>query len=108
LAETLGGQAATARLVAQEDWDRPQLEAWRDRIVEEAARASRPVILVAHSLGALAAAHAAPLLGERVKAAFLVAPPSSKVLAAKALAGLEAVDPAFAATKIERPPFPPS
>lgn len=91
----------TARLVAQADWNRPELEAWRDRIVEEAARAERPTILVAHSLGALAVAHAAPLLSKKVKGAFLVAPPS-----AEALAGLDAVDPAFAAKKIERLSFP--
>jgi len=91
----------TARLVAQADWNRPELEAWRNRIVEETKRAARPAILVAHSLGALAVAHAAPLLGEKAKGAFLVAPPSAKILA-----GLDMVDPAFAAQKIERLPFP--
>lgn len=91
----------TARVVAQADWSRAELDVWRDRIVEEAARASRPIIFVAHSLGALAVAHAAPLLGRQAKGAFLVAPPSAKVLA-----GLEAVDPAFAATKVERLSFP--
>ncbi len=96
-----GAKLPTARLVEQEDWDRPKLETWRDRIVEEATRATRPVILVAHSLGALAASHAAPLLGEKVKGAFLVAPPSAEILA-----GIEAVDPAFTAKKFERTPFP--
>jgi hypothetical protein len=96
----------TARLVAQADWDRPQLEAWRDRIIKEAARATRPVILVGHSLGALTAALAAPSLGGKVKGAFLVAPPAAKVLAAKALAGLASVDPAFSAAKIAPLPFP--
>ncbi len=96
----------TARLVAQADWNKPQLEAWRDRVIEEAARASRPVILVGHSLGALTAALAAPSLGEKVKGVFLVAPPSAKVLAARALPGLGSVDPAFSAVKIAPLPFP--
>jgi uncharacterized protein len=71
----------TARRVVQADWDNPSLDAWRERIVDEVARATRPVILVAHSLGALSAAHAAPFLADgamsgKIKGAFLVAPPS--------------------------------
>jgi predicted alpha/beta hydrolase family esterase len=93
------------RRVAQADWENPGLAAWRDRIVEEVARAARPVVLVAHSLGALAAVHAAPFLarGEssgRVKGGFLVAPPSAKVLA-----GLDALDPAFLTVPGEPLPF---
>lgn len=93
----------TARRVVQADWDRPELQAWRGRIVEEVERAERPVILVAHSLGVLATIHAAPVLGasKKVKGAFLVAPASGEVLA-----GLEAVDPAFAALPDEPLPFP--
>lgn len=93
----------TARRVVQSDWDRPELHAWRDRILEEVARAERPVILVAHSLGVRAAIHAAPLLAasSKVKGAFLVAPPSAEVLA-----GIAAVDPAFAAPPGEPLPFP--
>ena len=72
------------------------------RIVEEVARAERPVVLVAHSLGVLAAVHAAPFLAKgescgKVKGAFLVAPPSAKVLA-----GLDALDPAFLAFPANR------
>jgi predicted alpha/beta hydrolase family esterase len=83
------------RRVVQAEWEKPGLAAWRDRIVEEVARAARPVILVAHSLGVLAAVHAAPFLAKgecsgKVKGGFLVAPPSATVLA-----GLDALDPAF-------------
>jgi predicted alpha/beta hydrolase family esterase len=84
-------QLPTARRVPQEDWDRPNLAAWRSRIAQEVERAERPVILVAHSLGVLAAAHAAPLFaGGKVKGAFLVAPPS-----AAGLLTLDELDPAF-------------
>jgi predicted alpha/beta hydrolase family esterase len=94
------------RRVVQADRDRPELAAWRDRIVEEVARASRPVVLVAHSLGVLAAVHAAPFLAKgessgKVKGAFLVAPPSIEVLA-----GLDALDPAFLTVPGEPLPFP--
>ncbi|MGH6848767.1 MAG: RBBP9/YdeN family alpha/beta hydrolase [Methylocella sp.] len=94
------------RRVVQADWEHPALDAWRDRIIEEVARAERPVVLVAHSLGALAAVHAAPLLaaGEssgKVKGGYLVAPPSGKPLAK-----MDAPDPAFLILPSEPLPFP--
>jgi uncharacterized protein len=81
----------SARRVLQEDWERPKLAAWRARIVEEVARSGRPVILIAHSLGVLAAVHAAPLFPDgKVKGGFFVAPPSQKILSI-----FDTVDPAF-------------
>jgi predicted alpha/beta hydrolase family esterase len=69
-------QLSTARRVEQASWDEPDREAWVARIVEEVERAERPVVLVAHSLGVVAVAHAASRLdGNRVRGAFLVAPP---------------------------------
>jgi uncharacterized protein len=95
-------QFPTARRVVQDDWERPRLSPWCWRICEEVARTERPVILVAHSLGALAAAHAAPLLpGGKIKGAFLVAPPSQKILAI-----LEGIDPSFLTLPKEQVPFP--
>jgi hypothetical protein len=96
----------TARRVDQADWEKPGLDAWRGRIVEEVAREARPVILVAHSLGALVAVHAAPFLAKgesngKVKGAFLVAPPSVEILA-----GLDALDPDFLTIPGEPLPFP--
>jgi predicted alpha/beta hydrolase family esterase len=108
----LGGSAAdhwqtrweqklsTARRAVQYDWDRPVLEAWRARIIEEAAQATRPVVLVAHSLGALAVAHAAPFLAGKVAGGFLVAPPAASGLAAS----IAEIDPAFF-TPVEPLPF---
>jgi uncharacterized protein len=96
----------TARRVVQTDWDKPVLDVWRGRVIEEVKRASRPVVLVAHSLGVLAAAHAASVLakgesGSKVKGGFLVAPPSAEVLL-----GLDAVDRAFLTPLSEPLPFP--
>ncbi len=66
----------TARIVAQDDWHRPDPAAWRARVVEAVAAASRPVVLIAHSLGVVAAVEAAPLFpAGRVRGALLVAFP---------------------------------
>jgi hypothetical protein len=91
----------TARRVEQADWGRPERAAWRDRILEEAERAERPLIFVAHSLGVLALAHAAPFLRGKVKGGFLVAPPSREIVA-----GLDSIDSAFAALPGDPLPFP--
>ena len=64
----------TARRVEQDDWQAPDRADWVARIAESVAASTRPVVLVAHSLGVLAVAAAAPRLGG-VGAAFLVAPP---------------------------------
>lgn len=67
----------TARRVEQADWIRPDRDQWVARIVEAVAQSVRPVVLVAHSLGAMAVAHAGAKLA-RLPAppvgAFLVAP----------------------------------
>ena len=94
------------RRVVQADWEKPELAAWRDRIVEEVACEARPVVLVAHSLGVIAAVHAAPLFakaesGGKIKGAFLVAPPSAEVLS-----GWDTLDPAFLTVPGEPLPFP--
>ena len=66
---------STARRVEQEDWDAPARSAWVSRLVETVAACRRPVVLVAHSLGVVTVAHAAPLLPPGVThGAFLVAP----------------------------------
>jgi predicted alpha/beta hydrolase family esterase len=92
---------STARRIAQEDWQRPQLADWRRRIVAEVEAAEKPVVLIAHSLGALAVAHAAAELEGKVRGAFLVAPPSPRVIAS-----LDPIDPAFAAVPLAPLPFP--
>lgn len=65
----------TARRVDQEDWFRPDKERWVARIVEAVKDATRPVVLVGHSLGVATILHAAGCLDRtRVAGAFLVAP----------------------------------
>lgn len=91
----------TARRVTQEDWHRPQLDAWVRELVAAVEGATRPVVLVAHSLGVITVAHAANRIAESVVGAFLVAPPSAAVLRS-----LDAVDPAFAAMPETSLPFP--
>ena len=66
----------TARIVEQADWHEPEPEAWTARIVEAVAAATKPVILIAHSLGVVAAAKAAPRFPDGVvRGALLVAFP---------------------------------
>ncbi|MBS7704169.1 RBBP9/YdeN family alpha/beta hydrolase [Chelatococcus asaccharovorans] len=72
---------STGARVEQDDWSRLALSPWRERLVERVAGATRPVVLVAHSAGVAAVAHAAPHLPAGVvKGAFLVSPPSRRVL----------------------------
>ena len=63
---------STARRVEQDDWDQPRRDAWTARLVDEVEKAKKPVILVAHSVGVLTVAHAAPSLVGKVAGAFLV------------------------------------
>ena len=69
----------TARRVEQADWDAPDREDWVRRIRAAVEASTRPVVLVAHSLGVVTVAHAASGLPPgRVRAAFLVAPPDTE------------------------------
>jgi predicted alpha/beta hydrolase family esterase len=56
-------------------------EAWIASVTNAASGARRPIVFVAHSIGALAIAHAASRLrGLDVRGAFLVAPPADAAL----------------------------
>ena len=65
----------TARRVEQKDWVRPERDAWVSALGLAVGKATRPVVLVAHSLGVVTAIHAAPYVGRAVRAAFLVGLP---------------------------------
>lgn len=66
----------TARFVEQDDWDNPKLEDWVGNLEREIMMATRPVVLVGHSLGVNAIVAASQKLTDtKVKGAFLVAPP---------------------------------
>ena len=92
---------STARRIEQRDWDKPRRDEWVDAMVAAIERAGRPVILIAHSLGAIAAVHAASRAAAQVQGAFLVAAPSQE-----RLAGVAAADPAFRPYPREKLPFP--
>jgi hypothetical protein len=51
---------STARRVEQREWSKPVRDDWIARVAEEANRAERPILLVAHSLGIPTAIHALP------------------------------------------------
>lgn len=93
---------ATARVVEQEDWYKPSRHLWAERIVQAVRAATRPVVLVAHSAGVSAVAHAAEHLhpGD-VAGAFLVAPASER--AKGAIHGMAAD---FIPHRLELLPFP--
>ena len=64
----------SARRVEQVDWFKPDRTEWTRRICAEIAAATRPVVLVAHSLGVIAAVHALNDTPVQPAGAFLVAP----------------------------------
>lgn len=65
----------TARRIEQIDWFHPKRDKWVATIVAAVVKATRPPVLVAHSLGCIAVIHAAQKLpGGLVAGAFLVAP----------------------------------
>ncbi|BAT59771.1 alpha/beta hydrolase family protein [Variibacter gotjawalensis] len=91
----------TARRVAQHDWEKPVLNAWVARLAEAVEEATRPVVLVAHSLGINTVLAGCDLIDEKVVGAYLVAP------VATPSDGLRAdVDPAFFEIPPRALPFP--
>lgn len=66
---------STARRVHQSEWSKPVREDWVANVVEAIEQASRPVVLVAHSLGIPTAIHAVHETKKPIAGAFFVAPP---------------------------------
>jgi uncharacterized protein len=61
--------------VEQDEWVTPKLAPWVVRLDEYVARAQRPVVLIAHSLGTSLVMHwASRPLAARIAGAFMVAP----------------------------------
>ena len=90
----------TARRVDQDDWDKPDLQRWTERLVVAVGKATKPVMLVAHSCGVATVVHAAGRFPEnRVVGGFLVAPASES-----ATASIPGIDPTF--TPFPRDPLP--
>lgn len=66
---------SAARRVVQAEWHQPRRAEWVATILAAVEAATRPVVLVAHSLGVVAVAHAAPRLPGTVTGAYLVGLP---------------------------------
>ncbi|MCB8839725.1 alpha/beta hydrolase [Aurantimonas sp. VKM B-3413] len=66
---------STARRVAQAEWTKPVREDWTQSIAAAVNASTRPVVIVAHSLGVAAAVQAIPGFQKPVSGAFFVAPP---------------------------------
>ena len=66
---------STARRVEQAEWSKPVREDWVDNVAAAMREATRPVVLVAHSLGIPTAILAARETGTPVAGGFFVAPP---------------------------------
>lgn len=65
----------TAARIEQDNWLEPERDAWVGRIIESIVASTRPVVLVAHSLGVAAVAHAGQRMPKGfLTGAFLVAP----------------------------------
>lgn len=93
---------STARRVEQESWELPVLADWTERLIGAVAASTRPVILVAHSLGVATVAHAAPSLRpDTVRGAILVALPDIERPDAPA-----EIDSAFSPLPRDPLPFP--
>ena len=60
--------------VQQDDWITPGRNAWVTQIAQTILRQDEPVVVVAHSLGCIAATHLPPEAVARIKGGLLVAP----------------------------------
>jgi uncharacterized protein len=63
-----------AARVGQDDWDRPDRDAWVSRLDAAIAECTEPPLLIGHSLGCIALAHWAQAAGHPVRGAMLAAP----------------------------------
>jgi predicted alpha/beta hydrolase family esterase len=64
----------SACMLVQDDWTTPTREAWVGALTRQVLAADGPVLIAAHSLGCIAAAHLPAQAAARVRGALLVAP----------------------------------
>ncbi|MEZ5870378.1 MAG: alpha/beta hydrolase [Nitratireductor sp.] len=66
---------SAARRVDMGDWHKPVFEDWRDNLVSAVNAATKPVVMIGHSIGSQVIVQSAPLFHKAVAGAMLVAPP---------------------------------
>ena len=66
---------SSARRVEQAEWSKPVLADWKASLVAAVNDSTKPVVLVAHSLGVATAVQAVPEFRNKIAGAFFVAPP---------------------------------
>lgn len=94
------GRIESAQVIEQDEWWKPEPGPWTGRILETVATTTRPIVFIAHSLGNVALAHAAPKLAHmNIAGAFLVAPPDLETR-------LDQVPDARDFLPVPRDPFP--
>jgi len=94
-------QLKTAQRVVQDDWAHPVLTGWVRNLSNAVLAASRPPVIIAHSLGALTVAHVPEDVAAKIKGAFLVTPPAPRFVLE-----IAEIDPAFAAPITRKLTFP--
>jgi uncharacterized protein len=102
----LVAKLSTAELVEQTDWVHGSLKIAVDTLVAAVAASTKPVVFVAHSVGASLVAHSVAALQaqgvvERVKGAYFVVPPSEGSLSL-----FRGLDPKFIEVPRDPLPFP--
>lgn len=92
----------TSHRVEQADWEHPDKKLWTSELLKAIASCTKPIVIVAHSLGVPTVVHAAAKLhDDRVIGAFLVAPSCET-----ATAGIPGIDPSFTPYPRDPLPFP--
>lgn len=67
-------QLPNSKRIELDDWGTPNLEKWYAAIIKVLAQLNQPVVLIAHSFGALASASVAENFPDKIAALLLVAP----------------------------------
>jgi uncharacterized protein len=102
----LVSKLSSAELVEQADWVHGSLRVAVETLVAAVAASTKPVVFVAHSVGASLIAHSIVSLRaegvvDKVKGAYLVVPPNEI-----SLRSLQGIDPQFANVPRDPLPFP--
>ena len=65
----------SARRVDLGEWNKPVVETWTAKLADTVNDCTKPIVIVAHSLGVATTVQALPLFQKKITAGFFVAPP---------------------------------